>query len=76
MLSFWGIKAEIGQLLLGGGGLLCMFWVRGRAISNSIDFYDFGIRNGAGFYDFGVRNGIDTFWGNLYKVGYMFLENL
>ena len=41
------------------GGLLCIFWVRGRAIGKGINFHDFGIRNGIDFHDFGMRNGID-----------------
>ena len=44
----------------GGGGLLYIFWVRGRAIGKGIDFHDFGIRNGIDFRNF--RN-----W---YRVGY------
>ena len=42
-----------------GGGVLCIFWVRGRAIGKGIDFHEFGIRNGIDFHDFGIRNGID-----------------
>ena len=48
-----------------GGGLLYIFWVRGRAIGKGIDFHDFGIRNGIDFRNF--RN-----W---YRVGYAFSEN-
>ena len=43
-----------------GGGILYIFWVRGRAIGKGIDFHDFGIRNGIDFHDFGIRNGIDV----------------
>ena len=43
----------------GGGGVLYIFWVRGRAIGKGIDFHDFGIRNGIEFHDFGIRNGIN-----------------
>ena len=69
------------------GGLLCIFWVRGRVIGKGIDFHDFGIRNGIDFHDFGIRNGIDfrnfrkwyrvgyAFSENWYKVGYIFLKN-
>ena len=32
-----------------GGGVLYIFWVRGRAIGKGIDFHDFGI----------IRNGIE-----------------
>ena len=42
-----------------GGGLLYIFWVRGRAIGKGIDFHDFGIRNGIDFHGFGIRNGIN-----------------
>ena len=35
----------------GGGGVLCIFWVRGPAIGNGINFHDFGIRNGIDFHD-------------------------
>ena len=42
-----------------GGGVLCICWVRGRAIGKGIDFHDLGIRNGIDFHDFGTRNGID-----------------
>ena len=60
----------------GGGGLLHIFWVRGRAIGKGIDFHDFGIRNGVDFHDFGVRNGIDFHnFRNWYRVGYAFSEN-
>ena len=44
---------------LGGGGVLCIFWIRGRTIRKGIDFHDFGIRNGIDFRDSGIRNGID-----------------
>ena len=69
------------------GGVLYIFWVRGRAIGRGIDFHDFGIRNGIYFYDFGIRNGIDFHdfgirnginfrnFHNLYSVGYAFSEN-
>ena len=49
----------------GGGRVLYIFWLRGRAIGKGIDFHDFGIRNGINFYNF--RN-----W---YRVGYAFSEN-
>ena len=49
----------------GGGGILYIFWVRGRAIGKGIDFHEFGIRNGIDFCNF--RN-----W---YRVGYAFSEN-
>ena len=42
-----------------GGGVLYIFWVRGRAIGKGIDFHDFGIRNSIEFHDFGIRNGIN-----------------
>ena len=51
--------------LIPGGGVLYIFWVRGRAIGKGIDFHDFGIRNGIDFRNF--RN-----W---YRVGYAFSEN-
>ena len=36
-----------------GGGVLYVFWVRGRAIGKGIDFHEFGIRNGINFdFDF------------------------
>ena len=41
------------------GGVLYIFWVRGRAIGKGINFHDFGIRNGIDFHDFGIRNGIN-----------------
>ena len=71
----------------GGGGVLYIIWVRGRAIGKGIVFHDFGIRNGIDFHDFGIRNGIDfrnfcnwyrigyAFSENWYKVGYIFLKN-
>ena len=71
----------------GGGGVLYIFWVRGRAIGKGIDFHDFGLRNGIDFHDFGIRNGIDFHnfqnWYRVenalseiwYKVGYVFLKN-
>ena len=34
-----------------GGGVLYIFWVRGRAIGKGIDFHDFGIRNGIDFHE-------------------------
>ena len=70
-----------------GGGVLYIFWVRGRAIGKGIDFHDFGIRNGIDFHEFGIRNGItfrdfhNWYWirypfsENWYKVGYIFLKN-
>ena len=60
----------------GGGGVLYIFWVRGRAIGKGIDFHDFGIRNGIDFDEFGIRNGI-TFrdFHNLYWIRYPFSEN-
>ena len=59
-----------------GGGLLYIFWVRGRAIGKGIDFHDFVIRNGINFHDFVIRNGIDfRNFHNWYKVGYAFSEN-
>ena len=75
------------HVLPGGGGVLYIFWVRGRAIGKGIDFHDFGIRNGIDFHDFGIRNGINfrnfhnwysvgyAFSENWYKVGYIFLKN-
>ena len=60
----------------GGGGLLYIFWVRGRAMGKGIDFHDFGIRKGIDFHDFGIRNGIDfRNFPNWYRVGYAFSEN-
>ena len=57
-----------------GGGVLYIFWVRGRAIGKGIDFHGFGIRND--FHDFGIRNGINfRNFHNLYRVGYAFSEN-
>ena len=41
-----------------GGGVLYIFWVRGRAVGKGIDFHDFGIRNGINFHHFGIRNGV------------------
>ena len=70
-----------------GGGVLYIFWVRGRAIGKGIDFHDFGIRNGIDFHEFGIRNGItfrdfhNWYWirypfsENWYKVGYIFSKN-
>ena len=53
-----------------GGGVLYIFWVRGRAIGKGIDFHDFGIRNGIDFHDFGIRNGIDFHnFQNWYIIG-------
>ena len=49
----------------GGGGVLYIFWVRGRAIGKGIDFHDFGIGNGIDFRNFH----------NWYKDGGMFLKN-
>ena len=43
------------------GGLLYIFWVRGRAIGKGIDFHDFGIRNGIDFHDFGIRRTVSIF---------------
>ena len=58
------------------GGVLYIFWVRGRAIGKGIDFHDFGIRNGINFHDFGIRNGINFCnFHNWYSVGYAFSEN-
>ena len=39
----------------GGGGVLYISWVRGRAIEKGIDFHDFGIRNCIDFHGFGIR---------------------
>ena len=73
-----------------GGGVLYIFWIRGRAIGKGIDLHDFGIsgiRNGIDLQDFGIRNGIDlqdfgirngiNFQNflNWYRVGYAFSEN-
>ena len=60
----------------GGGGVLYIFWVRGRAIGKGIDFHDFGIRNGIDFRNF--RNWYRVghpFSENWYKFGYIFLKN-
>ena len=58
------------------GGVLYIFWVRGRAIGKGINVHDFGIRNGIDFHDFGIRNGINFHnFHNLYRVGYAFSEN-
>ena len=66
----------ISLLDLYGGGLLCTFWVWGRAIGKGIDFHDFGIRKGIDFHDFGIGNGIDfRNFRNWYRVGYAFSEN-
>ena len=55
------------------GGLLYIFWVRGRAIGKGIDSHDFGVRNGIDFHDFGIRNGINVHnFRNWYRVGYAF----
>ena len=60
----------------GGGRVLYIFWVRGRAIGKGIDFHDFGIRNGIDFHGFGIRNGINfRNFHNLHRVGYAFSEN-
>ena len=60
----------------GGGGVLYIFWVRGRAIGKGIDFHDFGIRNGIDFHDFGIRNGINfRNFHNWYNVGYASSEH-
>ena len=59
-----------------GGGVLYIFWVRGRAIGKGINFHEFAIRNGIDFHDFGIRNGIDFCnFRNWYRVGYAFSEN-
>ena len=59
----------------GGGGVLCFFWVRGRAIGKGIDFHYFVIRNGINFHDFGIRNGINFHnFHNWYSVGHAFSE--
>ena len=64
------------NILYPGGGVLYIFWVRGRAIGKGIDFHEFGIRNGIDLHDFGIRNGIDFFnFCNWYRVGYAFSEN-
>ena len=60
----------------GGGGVLYIVWVRGRAIGKGIDFHEFGIRNCTDFHDFGIRNGIDFCnFRNWHRVGYAFSEN-
>ena len=72
-----GILPSIfGVFVARGGGLLYIFWVRGRAIGKGIDFHDFGIMNGIDFHDFGIRNGIDfRNFRNWYRVVYAFSEN-
>ena len=59
-----------------GGGVLYIFWVRGRAIGKDIHFHEFGIRNGINFRNFDnwYRVGY-AFSENWYKVGYIFLKN-
>ena len=60
-----------------GGGVLYIFWVRGRAIGKGIDFYDFGVRNGIDFRNF--RNWYTVryaFSENCYKIGCIFWEKL
>ena len=73
------MKFVLGSLNLargGGGGVLYIFWVRGRAIGKGIDFHDFVIRNGINFHDFVIRNSINfRNFHNWYKVGYAFSEN-
>ena len=60
----------------GGGGVLYIFWVRGRAIGKGIDFHDFGIRNGINFRNFHNWSSVGyAFSENWYKVGYAFSEN-
>ena len=44
-----GVKNCILAFTRAGGGVLYIFWVRGRAIGKGIDFHDFGI----------IRNGIE-----------------
>ena len=62
--------------LVPGGGVLYIFWIRGRSIGKDIDFHNFGIRNGIKFrilhnwYRVGY-----AFSENWYKVGYIFLKN-
>ena len=59
-IIYAGTLSYVQTLLLSpGGGVLYIFWVRGRAIGKGIDFHDFGIRNGIEFHDFGIRNGIN-----------------
>ena len=82
-----GASLHLASLTPGGGGVLYIIWVWGRAIGKGIVFHDCGIRNGIDFHDFGIRNGIDfrnvcnwyrigyAFSENWYKVGYIFLKN-
>ena len=44
--------SKINFMFLTQGGLLYIFWVRGRAIGKGIDFHDFDIRNGYRFSQF------------------------
>ena len=55
------------------GGVLYIFWVRGRAIGKGIDFHDFGIRNGINFRNFaiGIGSGMH-FWKIGIRNGYVF----
>ena len=58
------------------GGVLHIFWVRGRAIGKGIYCQDIGIKNDINFHNFGIRNG--TYLQDFamkYKVGYTFLQN-
>ena len=46
------VLIELWRVVLNrGGGVLCIFWVRGRAIGKTIKFDDFDIRNGIDFQD-------------------------
>ena len=69
------LQYAVAALEPGGGGVLYIFWVRGRAIGKGIDLHDFGIRNGIDFHDFGIRNGINSRnFRNWYRIGYAFSE--
>ena len=71
--AWFGGRHWIGCRIPGGGGVLYIFWLRGRAIGKGIDFHDFGIRNGIDFHDFGIRNGVNFHnFRNWYRVRYAF----
>ena len=75
-MSNIGKGLVMGAVPPGGGGVLYIFWIRGRAIGKGIDLHDFGIRNGIDLQDFGIRNGINfQNFLNWYRVGYAFSEN-
>ena len=59
------------------GGVLHIFWVRGRAIGKCIYFPDIGIKNGINIHNFGIRNGTDfQGFGMKYKGRAYFLKKL